>query len=107
MSSKAIIFLVLIALVLLIASEVSARDLVETETNGLEDSKYSRGGYPGGGYYGGGKGGYGGGRRGNGGGRGGYCRFGCCGRGYYRKGCKCCSFPGQAVNSIPESKPEN
>ncbi|CAI9117517.1 OLC1v1018917C1 [Oldenlandia corymbosa var. corymbosa] len=59
MSSKAILFLVLMALVLMIASEVSARDLAETnaaETNGLEESKYTTDGHYGGGYRGGGYG---------------------------------------------------
>ncbi|KAL9162243.1 hypothetical protein ABFS82_07G077100 [Erythranthe guttata] len=74
------------------------------------------GGYPGGGgNYGGGRGGYGGGRGGYGGGRGGYggggrgnyCRYGCCGRNYYRGGCRCCSFAGQKVDAQPQGKPQN
>lgn len=48
------------------------------------------GGYPGRGYPGGG-GGY------PGGGRGGYCRWGCCNRGYYG-GCRCCS----RADEVPE-----
>ena len=48
-----------------------------------------RGGYPGGGWRGGG--GY------PGGGHGGYCRWGCCNRGYYG-GCRCCS----RADEIPE-----
>lgn len=58
------------------------------------------GGYPGGGYPGRG-GGYPGGHGGGGypghGGGGGYCRWGCCNRGYYG-GCRCCSRP----DEIPE-----
>ncbi|KAL7145371.1 hypothetical protein ABFS83_07G078500 [Erythranthe nasuta] len=73
------------------------------------------GGYPGGGgnYGGGGRGGnyggnYGGGRGGyGGGGRGNYCRYGCCGRNYYRGGCQCCSFAGQKVDAQPQAKPQN
>nr|CEG62450.1 Glycine rich protein [Cucumis sativus] len=114
MSSKAFVFLGLfLAFVLLLSSEVAARDLAETssktdneatvETNGVEDAKYGRGGYDrgyGGGHdrgYGGGRGGYGrghyGGRGGYGGGRGGYgrgCRYGRCGH-------KCCSYAGEVV----------
>ncbi|XP_027166152.1 cold and drought-regulated protein CORA-like [Coffea eugenioides] len=82
MGSKAILFLCLLVVVLMIASEVTARDLAENSnaaeksTNGLEESKYpggGYGGYPGGGYGGYPDGGYGG------GGRGGRCRYGCCG----------------------------
>ncbi|XP_038886927.1 cold and drought-regulated protein CORA-like isoform X2 [Benincasa hispida] len=107
MSSKAFVFLgLLLAFVLLISSEVAARDLAETsskkdnevtvETNGVEDAKYG-GGYDRG--YGGGRGGYGHGGYGHGGygGRGGYgggyrrgCRYGRCG---YR----CCSYAGEVV----------
>lgn len=67
---------------------------------------YPYGGYPGGGWRGGGgypgRGGYpGGGWRGGGGypggGHGGYCRWGCCNRGYYG-GCRCCS----RADEIPE-----
>ncbi|CDP15147.1 unnamed protein product [Coffea canephora] len=127
MGSKAILFLCLLAVVLMIASEVTARDLAENtnaaekSTNGLEESKYpgggyggypggGYGGYPGGGYggypgggYGGGRGGYGGGGRGGyGGGR---CRYGCCGQGYY--GCRCCTYAGEAVDAEPETEPQN
>ncbi|KAL3506532.1 hypothetical protein ACH5RR_031914 [Cinchona calisaya] len=101
----------------MIASEVTARDLAETnaaeKTNGLEESKYPGGGYggdPGGGYGGNPGGGYGGrgsyGERGGFGG-GGYCRFGCCGRNYYGNGCRCCSYAGEAVDAEPETKPQN
>ncbi|KAE8645725.1 hypothetical protein Csa_020407 [Cucumis sativus] len=105
MSSKAFVFLgLLLAFVLLLSSEVAARDLAETssktdnevtvETNGVEDAKYGRGGYDrgyGGGYdrgYGGGYDrGYGGGYdRGYGGGRGGYGRGHYGGRGGYGGG---------------------
>ncbi|KAI3881289.1 hypothetical protein MKX03_005136 [Papaver bracteatum] len=97
----------LFAVVMLIASEVSAaKDLAEKtaeeETsgkNGLQDAKYAGyqggGGYPGnGGYQGGG--GNNGGRYqgGRGGGRGRYrCRHGCCDRGgYYRGDCYNCCY---------------
>ncbi|KAL9275178.1 BTB/POZ domain-containing protein [Drosera capensis] len=87
------------------------------------------GGYPGardgyGGYPAGGRGGYGrypvprsgyggypggrGGYRVPGGypGRGyGYCRFGCCGSDDY--GCRCCSYPGEAVGKNVEKKPQH
>uniref|UniRef100_A0A0D9VHP2 Uncharacterized protein n=1 Tax=Leersia perrieri TaxID=77586 RepID=A0A0D9VHP2_9ORYZ len=48
----------------------------------------------GGGYPGRGGGGYPG---RDGGGGGGYCRYGCCGRGYYR-GCRCCA----TADEVPE-----
>ncbi|XP_022869961.1 glycine-rich protein 3-like, partial [Olea europaea var. sylvestris] len=76
---------------------------------------YPGGGYPGGGYGGnrggcpgGGSpgGGYGGNRGGRGGG-GGYCRYGCCGQSYYRGGCRCCTYAGEAVGAEPEAKPHN
>ncbi|CBI28785.3 unnamed protein product, partial [Vitis vinifera] len=90
MGSKAFVFLALLwAVLLLISSEVAARDLAETsteqkktevaaKTNGVDDAKYpGYGGYPGGGnggYPGGGYGGYPGGGNGGypGGGNGGY-----------------------------------
>ncbi|KAI3470074.1 hypothetical protein Pfo_026737 [Paulownia fortunei] len=123
MGSKVIVFLGLfLAMVLLISSEVAARELAETsnavdtsieaeETNGaVNDAKYPGGGYSGG-YPGGGRGGYGGGRGGYGGGRGGYgggrCRYGCCGRSYYKGGCRCCSYAGEKVDAEPEAKPQN
>ncbi|KAJ4713618.1 Glycine-rich protein [Melia azedarach] len=135
MGSKVFLVLgLLMAIVLLISSEVAARDLAETSTdlnqnaeeaNGFDDAKDGGyGGYPGGrggygGYPGGGRGGYGGypgGGRGGyggypGGGRGGYggghCRYGCCGRGYYGGGCRCCSYAGEAVEANTEDKPQN
>ncbi|KAJ4730142.1 Glycine rich protein [Melia azedarach] len=139
MGSKIFLLLgLLMAIVLLISSEVAARDLAETsadlnqnaeeakETNGFDDAKdrgYGNPGYGGGrGGYGGhpgggrgGNGGYPGGRGGNGGypggGRGGYggghCRYGCCGRGYYGRGCRCCSYAGEAVEANTEDKPRN
>ncbi|KAG5545705.1 hypothetical protein RHGRI_018000 [Rhododendron griersonianum] len=90
MGSKVIVFLGLfLAIVLLITSEVTAKDLAETststeQTNGVEDAKYGgehgrgggheggRGGHGGrGGGYEGGHGGRGGGHEGGRGGRGG------------------------------------
>ncbi|CAL9159788.1 unnamed protein product [Musa hybrid cultivar] len=80
---------------------------------GAEDRKYpddrGYGGYPGrgGGYYGGypGRGGgYNGGYPGRGGG--GYCRWGCCRRGYYG-GCRCCSFPGEVPDAEYQAEPGN
>ncbi|XP_073046684.1 glycine-rich protein-like [Primulina eburnea] len=119
MGSKALVFLgFLVAMVLLISSEVAARELAET-TNSVEANQETEetevgdqygGGYGGGrGGYGGGRGGYGGGRGGRGGyggggrggyggGRGGRCRYGCCGGGGYGGRCRCCSYAGQAVD---------
>ncbi|KAL7106004.1 hypothetical protein ACP275_07G083200 [Erythranthe tilingii] len=120
MASKAILYFVLfLAMVIFISSEVAARDLAQTsntvdaseETNGaVNDAKYGggNGGYQGGGGNGGygGGGNYGGGRGSNyGGGRGGRCRYGCCGRSYYRGGCRCCTFAGQKVDAEPQTKP--
>ncbi|CAI9771144.1 unnamed protein product [Fraxinus pennsylvanica] len=118
MGSKTIVLLGLLAMVL-IASEVSARELSQTsgdkeseKTNGVVDAKYQRGGYggyPGGGYPGGGYGGNGGGYGGghNGGGGGGHCHYGCCGRSHYRGGCRCCTYAGEAVDAELEAKPHN
>ncbi|CAM8891051.1 unnamed protein product [Rhodiola kirilowii] len=99
MSSRAFIYLgLLLAVFLLISSQVAANNNEESkETNGLEKSKYPDGGYNGGGGYPGG-GGYNGGGRGGGG----YCRYGrCCGRrgrGYYgSRGCPCCYSANQAA----------
>ncbi|CAI9776139.1 unnamed protein product [Fraxinus pennsylvanica] len=128
MGSKTILLLGLLAMVLLIASEVSARELSQTstdkeaeKTNGVEESKYLGGGYgvyPGGGFPGGGYGGYpGGGFPGGGyggypgggypgGGYGGrrYCRYGCCGPSYYPgRGCRCCRYAGKAVDAEPHN----
>ncbi|CAA3029330.1 Hypothetical predicted protein [Olea europaea subsp. europaea] len=112
MGSKTILLLGLLAMVLLIASEVSARKLSQTsddkeaeKTNGVDEAKYQGGGYggyPGGGYPGGG---YGGNRGGYGGG--GQCRYGCCRRSYYRGSCRCCTYAGEAVDAEPEAKPHN
>ncbi|KDO58487.1 hypothetical protein CISIN_1g032762mg [Citrus sinensis] len=119
MGSKVFLMLgLLVSIVLLISSEAAARDLAETsnddqkngevagETNGVDDAKYNGGygGYPGGGRGYPGRGGYGGGGRGHGGG---YCRYGCCGRGYYGRGCRCCSYAGEAVNAQTEAEPQN
>ncbi|XP_061360696.1 cold and drought-regulated protein CORA-like [Gastrolobium bilobum] len=134
MSSKVtVLILGLLAMVLLISSEVAARDLAEAssnsekaevvkETNEVGDAKY--GGYPGGGnpgYGGGGNPGYGGGYPGRGGGNpgygggypgrgghgGGYCRHGCCG-GQYGGGCRrCCTYAGEAVAAQTEDKTHN
>ncbi|KAA8524782.1 hypothetical protein F0562_011205 [Nyssa sinensis] len=125
MGSRVILFLVLsLAFVLLITSEVAARELAETstskentheaeESNGIDNAKYGgyggypgggNGGYPGGGY-GGNGGGYGGGRGGYGGG---YCRYSCCRRSYNGRGCsRCCSYAGEAMDAETETKPHN
>ncbi|GMN19338.1 hypothetical protein TIFTF001_049910 [Ficus carica] len=128
MASKVFLLLgLLLAIVLIISSEVAARDLAETSTeekkvdaadekaNGVGDAKY--GGYPGGGGNGGGypgggnNGGYGGGYPGGGrGGRGRQrgCYYGCCRRSYYGRGCsRCCSYAGEAVDTAVEAKPHN
>ncbi|XP_026444533.1 glycine-rich protein DC7.1-like [Papaver somniferum] len=99
---------VLIAVVALVSSEVSAaKDLAETtretaENNGLQDAKYGGNGYPGnGGYQGGG--GYPGNGRGGGGRRGGgfRCRHGCCDRGgYYRGDCRNCCYSAAQANAF-------
>ncbi|XP_022136254.1 glycine-rich protein 3 short isoform-like [Momordica charantia] len=124
MNSKAFILLgLLFAVVVLLSSDVTARDLKgETvmETDGVEDAKdrsYDRGhGHYGGGYdrghsrYGGGYPGHGGhygggypGRGRYGGGR--HCHHGCCG---YHGSCgRCCSYAGEAVDVEPQAKPHN
>ncbi|KAK4420068.1 Glycine-rich protein [Sesamum alatum] len=124
MGSKAIIFVgFFLAIVLLISSEVAARELAETskavdaskeaeKTNGaaVDDVKYPGGGYggPGGGYGGpgGGRGGYPG-RGGYNGRRGGYCRYGCCGRRYYGGGCRCCTYAGEKADAEALAKPQH
>ncbi|KAF7827399.1 cold and drought-regulated protein CORA-like [Senna tora] len=128
--------LALFALLLLISSQVTAREVAKPSSNhkngevdgyggGYPGGGYPGGGYPGGGHGGGypghggggypghGGGGYpghgGGGYPGHGGGghRGGYCRYGCCG-GRYGGGCRrCCSYAGEAVDAQPETKPHN
>ncbi|PON48481.1 Glycine rich protein [Parasponia andersonii] len=127
MGSKAFLYLgLLLAVVLLISSEVAAGDVAETSTdnknvdatlNGVNDAKYGgyNGGYPGygGGDHGGRGGDYpGGGRRGGdypGGGRGrGRCYHGCCRWSYYGRECqRCCSYAGEAVEAKTEAKPHN
>nr|XP_027116946.1 prisilkin-39-like [Coffea arabica] len=134
-SKKLLLSCISLPIVLMITSQVDARELAETSTSvsvdnsKTEEAKYpggyggypgggyggypggGYGGYPGGGYGGypgGGYGGYPGGRYGGypGGGRGGYggnCRFGCCGRNYYGGGCRCCYYPGQAVDAEPQN----
>ncbi|XVF71809.1 hypothetical protein PTKIN_Ptkin12aG0069200 [Pterospermum kingtungense] len=111
MSSKAFLLLALLAAaVLLISSEVAARNLAETsseknnngematETAGFGDSKYRGYGGRGGPGRPGGRGGYGGGR----------CAFGCCRSDYYGRGCRrCCSYPGQAVDTEIQADPRN
>ncbi|PIN25508.1 hypothetical protein CDL12_01748 [Handroanthus impetiginosus] len=120
-----------LALVLLISSEVAAREIAETagtvdmakeseKTNegAVNDAKYPGGGYGVLGYecmkhYGGypGRGGYGGRYPGHGGygvgGRGGYCRYGCCGRNFYRGGCRCCTYAGERPDADVDAKPHN
>ncbi|KAK6259833.1 hypothetical protein SCA6_014307 [Theobroma cacao] len=132
MSSKTFILLSLLAaVVLLISSEVAARDLAETTTKinnaeealettdvGTDDAKYGgyegRGGYGGYGGYGGrsgyggygGRGGYGG--YGGRGGSGGRCAFGCCRSDYYGRGCRrCCSYSGEAIDVETHGDPHN
>ncbi|KAI3470075.1 hypothetical protein Pfo_026738 [Paulownia fortunei] len=109
MGSKAIVFVgLLLATVLLISSEVAARELAETsntvdtskeaeKTNGADvnDAKYPGGGY--GGYPGGGYGGYPGGGYGGypGGGYGGYPGRGGYGGGYPGRGGYGGGYPGR------------
>ncbi|XP_010557682.1 PREDICTED: glycine-rich protein 3 short isoform-like [Tarenaya hassleriana] len=124
MASKSLVLLGLFV-VLLVASEVAARDLAETSTHKNNEvaeethhpdqygGRYGGGGHyggggghygGGGGHYGGGGGHYGGGGGHRGGGGGGGCRYGCCYRGYY--GCsRCCSYAGEAVQTQPENEP--
>ncbi|TKY56948.1 Glycine-rich protein [Spatholobus suberectus] len=116
-SKMAILILGLLAMLLLVSSDVAATNSKEV-TNGVADAKYPGGGH-GGGYpgYGGGYPGRGGGYPGRGGypghgsgypgrgggypGRGGgYCRYGCCGGRTYRGDCRrCCSYAGEAVTA--------
>ncbi|KAL8459057.1 hypothetical protein ACS0TY_036507 [Phlomoides rotata] len=103
MGSKVIIMLGLfLAMVVLISTQVSARDLAET-SNTIDASTDGgghggHGGHGGGGGHGGHGGGGGGGGHGGGGGGGGHggggggCRYGrCCGH----HGCRCCSYAGE------------
>ncbi|KAM3697078.1 hypothetical protein ACB098_06G087000 [Castanea mollissima] len=133
MGSKAFLWLALmLAIVLLISSDVqAARELAETssnlknaevstKTNEVDDAKYGGhegyggnhgggyGGNPGQGGYGGNHGGGYGGNPGHGGGGhgGGRCNYGCCREGYYGNGCsRCCSYAGEAVDVENEAKP--
>ncbi|KAK0588473.1 hypothetical protein LWI29_001469 [Acer saccharum] len=131
MGSKGFLLLGLLAAIvlLIISSEVAARDPDETSTavkpnandeasGSLGDAKYGgygggRGGYGGGhggGGYGGGRGGggYGGGRGRGGYGGGGHCRYGCCGDYYGGGGCRCCFYPGDVAEDAEiEAKPHN
>ncbi|KAK4770222.1 hypothetical protein SAY87_030754 [Trapa incisa] len=109
MSPRVLLLLgLLAAIVLLLASEGTARDLAEkTSTDdkkddGVTEAKYGwypGGGYPGGGYPGGGY--PGGGYPGGGYPGGGYpgwrrCYWGCCGYGYYGR-CRCCASAAEAA----------
>ncbi|XP_021274432.1 glycine-rich protein-like [Herrania umbratica] len=127
MSAKAFLLLALVAaVVLLVSSEVAAKDLAETsaekkngevatKTAGLDDAKH--GGYEGRGSNGGhgGRGGHGGhgGRGGHGGyggrrGSGGRCSFGCCRSDHYGRGCqRCCSYLGEAMDAETQADPHN
>ncbi|KAK1423975.1 hypothetical protein QVD17_19286 [Tagetes erecta] len=99
MASKTFLLLALaLAVVLLITSEIAAAEDVASNHDSQVDG---RGGYnsPHGGYnvhghdghhYGGGRGRHGGGRRGG-------CRYGCCGRGNYGGGCRCCATFAEAA----------
>nr|CAA36547.1 unnamed protein product [Petunia x hybrida] len=112
MGSKAFLILGLcLTILFLISSEAFARELAENtdqlkSANKNEAQVDGRSGYNGigeDGYYGGrkGKG------RGKGKGGGGYCRYGCCRKGYY-KGCKkCCSYAGQAMDKVTETNSHN
>ncbi|KHN44733.1 Glycine-rich protein [Glycine soja] len=98
----AILILGLLAMFLLVSSEVASTNSKEV-TNGVEDAKYPGGGY-GGGYPGNGGGG-GGGYPGRGGG---YCRYGCCGGRTYNGGCRrCCYYAGEAVAAQTQDKTHN
>ncbi|ESQ51640.1 hypothetical protein EUTSA_v10017460mg [Eutrema salsugineum] len=106
MASKALFLLGLFALLLVVSEVVAASEsqsaTVKSEGEETVQPDHYGGGQ--GGYNGGGRGGYNGGRGGgyNGGrrGRGGYCRHGCCYKGY--RGCaRCCSYAGEAVQTQP------
>ncbi|PQM43234.1 glycine-rich protein-like [Prunus yedoensis var. nudiflora] len=114
MGSKAFIYCgLLLAIVLLISSEVAANAAEEATNPNVGDAKYGggyqgdpgRGGYggnPGHGGYGGnpGRGGYGGG----GGGGGGRCYYGCCRRSYNGRECvRCCNHANEAVDAQPQN----
>ncbi|KAJ4713616.1 Glycine-rich protein [Melia azedarach] len=106
-----------IFVLLLISSEVEARDLAEsspttdlkkkakeaaTVPNGIKDGPYLGYGDPPGGYGAPPGGGYANVPRGSG------CPYGCCRGGYNGKGCTCCSYAGQAaVQANNQPKPHN
>ncbi|GAB2233754.1 hypothetical protein Droror1_Dr00002983 [Drosera rotundifolia] len=100
-TSKSLLLLALLAMVLFISSVVIARELAENVDEvatvaHVEDAKYGKDDYGRGG-----GGGYGYPGRG-----GGYCRYGCCGRGY--NGCyRCCRYVGDAVDANVEHGPQN
>ncbi|KAF5482554.1 hypothetical protein F2P56_003113 [Juglans regia] len=108
MGSKAFVLLGLVLaciMLLMISSEVAARDLAETSSDqengftkdidGVNEIVGTDGNYGGGG-----KGKYGG-RRGG-------CYYGCCRRGYYGNRCrKCCSYAGEAVHVDAETDPSS
>ncbi|XP_031113422.1 glycine-rich protein-like [Ipomoea triloba] len=110
MGSKVVVLLGLsLAVFLLIASEVTAREMAETTPSSVDPKAEKASGVDGygGGYGHGGHGGGGYGHGGHGGGGGGYhggCKHGCCGHGYHG-GCKCCSYKGQAVDAGYVAKP--
>ncbi|KAL3329403.1 hypothetical protein AABB24_036474, partial [Solanum stoloniferum] len=130
MGLKAFILLILVlAIFAIVTSDVAARELAESSTTTMENTKKSEkknevndakypgggyGGYPGGGYPGGGRGGYGG-YPGGGGGRGGYGGYPGGGRGHGRGGygggyCSygCCerNYYGNGCNRCCYSKSE-
>ncbi|KAL3360133.1 hypothetical protein AABB24_016567 [Solanum stoloniferum] len=125
MGLKAFILLSLVlAIFAIVTSDVAARELAESSTTTMENTKKSEkknevndakypgggyGGYPGGGGGRGGYGGYPGGGRGRGGGGGGgYCSYGCCERNYYGNGCnRCCYSKSEAMNKVTQAKPHN
>ncbi|KAL3329400.1 hypothetical protein AABB24_036474 [Solanum stoloniferum] len=113
MGLKAFILLILVlAIFAIVTSDVAARELAESSTTTMENTKKSEkknevndAKYPGGGY-----GGYPGGGRGHGRGGygGGYCSYGCCERNYYGNGCnRCCYSKSEAVNKVTQAKPHN
>nr|XP_016438644.1 PREDICTED: glycine-rich protein-like [Nicotiana tabacum] len=105
-STKNLLFLcLLLALVLLVSSQVGAQKESKVASN-VEEAQYPGGGYPGNR----GRGGYPG--NGRGGGRNGYpwrgCRYGCC-RGYrYGPGCaRCCATAHEAPDAQFEDDSKN
>nr|XP_009610059.1 glycine-rich protein-like [Nicotiana tomentosiformis] len=106
-STKSLLFLgLLLALVLLVSSQVGAQKESKVKGDIVEEAQYGGGGYPGNG----GGGGYPG--NGRGGGRNGYpwrgCRYGCC-RGYrYGQGCaRCCATAHEAPDARFEDDSKN